>query len=66
VNFSNEFFLNIDLKQKKLLKRVIFLFPLMFIALFVAVKISTHNTGVYRSFFAVEDGPVECLYISWS
>ncbi len=59
MNFSNEFFLNINLNQKKFLKRVIFLFPLMFIALFVAVKISTHNTGIYRSFFAVEDGPVE-------
>ena len=59
MNPYNEFFLNIELKQKKFLKKGIFSFPLMFMGLFIAVKISTHNTGIYQSFFAVEDGPVE-------
>jgi hypothetical protein len=31
----------------------------MFIALFISIKISTNNTGVYQSFFAVEDSPIE-------
>jgi hypothetical protein len=59
MNFNTEWFFNVDFHQKKLLNRIVSLFPLILLTLFIVIKIFTKNTGIYQSFFAVEDGPIE-------
>jgi hypothetical protein len=59
MNFNAQWFFNLDFNQKKLLNRIVSLFPLLFLTFFIVIKIFTKNTGIYQSFFAIEDGPVE-------
>jgi hypothetical protein len=59
MNSLIEYFVKLNFNQKILLKRIVYLFPVIFLSFFIHIKMFTNNTGIYQSFFAFEDGPIE-------